>query len=274
MRYNNRFTRIAGRLLIATAPWICSTSAQATTSSGYWEAGLGVGMVSGPDYRGSREYRDFISPIPYFVYRNRFIESDRSGMRGRFIQTDRVEANISVSANITPDADKNTRREGMSALGSTLELGPSLVIQLTGDKSRGLSVQLPVRAVFAIGGDDSGFIGGVVNPNVSYRYTFEHWSVGSQLGVIAANARYHDYYYTVSAKDALEDRPHYTSHGGYSGWHAGLSASRAFTLFGENTRLALFVRYDNIDGATFEPSPLVETTSTARGGIAFIWKIK
>lgn len=251
-----------------------SNLALSESSSGYWEAGLGVGMVSGPDYRGSREYRDFISPIPYFVYRNRFIESDRSGMRGRFFQTDRLEANISLSANITPDADKNTRRRGMSELGSTLELGPGLTLQLTGNKSHGLSLQLPLRAVFAIGGDDSGFIGGVFNPALQYRYTLHHWSLGSQLGVMTATSRYHDYYYTVSEEDALADRPTYQSHGGYSGWHAGMSASRAFTLFGEQTRLALFVRYDNIDGATFTPSPLVETTSNARGGIAFIWKLK
>ncbi len=32
-----------------------------------WEIGVGVGAVSGPDYRGSDEYRKFISPIPYVV---------------------------------------------------------------------------------------------------------------------------------------------------------------------------------------------------------------
>ncbi|HEY0891468.1 MAG TPA: MipA/OmpV family protein, partial [Cellvibrio sp.] len=90
-----------------------------------WELGLGVGAVTGPDYRGSDEYRSFISPIPYVVYRGKIIRSDREGIRGNFLRTDQYEFTFSASAAITPDADKNTLRKDMPDLGSTLELGPS-----------------------------------------------------------------------------------------------------------------------------------------------------
>src|SRR5690606_32291148 len=90
-----------------------------------WELGLGAGVVAGPDYRGSDEYRTFASPIPYFIYRGKYIHSDREGVRGNFLRNNKYEFTLSASASITPDADKNELRTGMPELGSTLEIGPS-----------------------------------------------------------------------------------------------------------------------------------------------------
>ena len=83
-----------------------------------WELGLGVGAVSGPDYRGSDEYRNFISPIPYVVYRGKIIRSDREGIRGNFLRTDKYEFTFSASASITPDTNKSELRDEMPELGS------------------------------------------------------------------------------------------------------------------------------------------------------------
>src|SRR5690606_40394337 len=44
-----------------------------------WEAGLGVGALTLPDYRGSDERTNYVFPLPYFIYRGDFLRVDREG---------------------------------------------------------------------------------------------------------------------------------------------------------------------------------------------------
>ena len=240
-----------------------------------WEFGLGVGAVSGPDYRGSDEYRNFVSPIPYVVYRGKIIRSDREGVRGNFLRTDLYEFTFSASASITPDADQNELREGMPELGSTLEVGPSFNINLSGkDFSQGWHLETPWRAVFAIGADESGYIGSIIQPQLVYRNKLGDWTFGYRAGVMFASDTYHDYYYNVEQRYATDTRAYFNADGGYSGWNNQLVLSRSFNYNGIKTRLALFFRYDNISGTDFSKSSLVVTNDSYRGGFAFIWVIK
>ncbi|AQT60850.1 MipA/OmpV family protein [Cellvibrio sp. PSBB023] len=240
-----------------------------------WELGLGVGAVAGPDYRGSDEYRSFISPIPYFIYRGNFIHSDRDGVRGNFLRTNRYEFTLSASAAITPDTDKNTLREGMPELGSTLELGPSFNINLSGkDFSQGWHLQLPWRAVFAIGADDSGYVGSIIQPQLVYRTTLSDWTFSYRAGITYASDDYHAYYYSVAPQYVTATRTVFSADAGYSGWNNNLALSRRFTHQGFTTRLAFFIRYDNIEHTDITASPLVVDKHSVRGGIALIWVIK
>lgn len=240
-----------------------------------WEFGLGVGAVTGPDYRGSDEYRNFVSPIPYVVYRGKVIRSDRDGIRGNFLRTDKYEFTLSASAAITPDADKSELREGMPKLGSTIEFGPTFNINLTGKElSRGWQLQIPWRAVFAVGADESGYIGSVFQPQLLYRTKLSDWIFSYRAGISYASDDYHDYYYNVEEQYVTESRNYFNADGGYSGWNNLVALSRSFDYNGINTRLALFLRYDNISGADFTKSSLVVTDHSYHGGLAFIWVIK
>lgn len=271
---NLRYLRMLAVTALLFTGNINSSNAQEDTNK-KWELGLGVGAVSGPDYRGSDEYRDFISPIPYVVYRGKIIRSDREGIRGNFLRTDRYEFTLSASASITPDADKNTLREGMPDLGSTLELGPSFTINLTGtDFSQGWHLQIPWRAVFAIGADESGYIGSIFQPQIVYRNKLSDWTFTYRAGITFASNDYHDYYYKVKQDYVTETRDYFDASGGYSGWNNQMALSRSFNYNNIQTRLALFIRYDNIGGTDFNKSPLVVTDHSYRGGLAFIWVIK
>jgi outer membrane scaffolding protein for murein synthesis (MipA/OmpV family) len=240
-----------------------------------WEFGLGVGAVTGPDYRGSDEYRNFVSPIPYVVYRGKIIRSDREGVRGNFLRTDLYEFTFSASAAITPDTDQNELREGMPELGSTLELGPSFNINLSGKSfTQGWHVQTPWRAVFSIGADESGYIGSVFQPQLVYRNKLGNWAFSYRAGVMFASDAYHDYYYNVDQQYVTDSRGYFNADGGYSGWNNQMALSRSFNHNGIRTRLALFIRYDNIDGTNFNKSSLAVTDHSYRGGFAFIWVIK
>ena len=268
---------IAALLLtfLSTAVYAQKNQDQPDGNPKKWELGLGVGAVSGPDYRGSDEYRSFISPIPYFVYRGKIIRSDRDGVRGNFLRTDQYEFTVSASASITPETDKSTLREDMPELGSTLELGPSFNINLTGDSfAEGWHLQIPWRAVFAIGAEDSGYIGSVFTPQFVYRNKLQEWTLTYRAGVAFASEDYHDYYYKVDHDYVTATRNYFDASGGYSGWNNQAAFSRKFNHNGINTQLAFFIRYDNIEGADFTKSSLVVSNHSYRGGIAFIWVIK
>lgn len=237
-----------------------------------WEFGLGVGAVSGPDYLGSKESHSYISPIPYVVYRGKIFQSDNDGIRGRFINTERLDFTLSLSANITPEAHKNDLRKslGLDELGSTVELGPALTFTLTGNKHRGLSLALPVRSVFAIGGDEDGYIGYLVQPQLIYRTHYQQYGITYRASVTYADQKYHDYYYRIDPEFATPDYSHFRPKAGYSGFSNQFAVGR---MFGD-WRAAIFVRYDYLGGTRFEDSPLVETKSAVRGGLALIWVMK
>lgn len=269
----NRLLRTS--FLFGVALAICSHSVTADEPDNKkWELGLGLGSVYGPDYRGSDEYRSFTSAIPYVIYYGKFIRADRDGVRAQFFDSDRIAFSISANAYISPDSDENKTREGMPALGSTLELGPSLNIRLTGANLReGWQLQLPWRAVFAVGGDSNKMIGSVLQPQLVYQHAFAQWRLRYSTGVIYGSDDYHDYYYSVAPRYATTDRPTYEAHGGYSGYMNNLTFSRQLNLGDIKTRVAFFVRYDNLRGVDFDTSPLYQTPNVWRGGLALIWLI-
>ena len=55
-----------------------------------------------PDYRGSEDVRNYVLPIPWFVYRGEIFVLDRDGARARLFDSDRVEVNLSVGGAVFP----------------------------------------------------------------------------------------------------------------------------------------------------------------------------
>src|SRR4051812_42777038 len=108
-----------------------------------WEAGLGVAALHFPDYRGSSESRTLAFPTPYVVYRGDFFKADRYGMRGVLFNTDRVDLNLSIGASLPVNSEDNQAREGMPDLKGSIELGPSLEVNLwrAGDRRARLDVR-------------------------------------------------------------------------------------------------------------------------------------
>jgi len=91
------------------------------------------------------------------------------------------------------------------------------------------------------------------------------WELGVSIGPQFGTADYHDVYYGVDEEFATADREAYQSDSGYTGARAQLS----FKNKGKKNGLLFFLRYDNIDGATFEDSPLVETNDNLTAGFVY-----
>jgi outer membrane scaffolding protein for murein synthesis (MipA/OmpV family) len=238
-----------------------------------WEAGIGVFPSTYPAYRGSDDQQYYLLPFPYLAYRGEYLKIDRDGMRARLFDTDRVEINISVNGAIPVNSDESDARSGMPDLDPTFEIGPSVNVVLARPwPNHTLKLKLPVRSVIATDFSSTEQAGWIFNPhlNLDSKDVFGGWNTGLSLGPLFGNRKYHAYYYEVPSKYATASRPAYSASGGYSGTLAVASLSRRFNRIW----VGGFIRYDNLSGAKFDGSPLVETDHSVMAGIAVAWIFK
>jgi outer membrane protein len=239
-----------------------------------WEAGIGVGAINLPDYRGSDESHTYALPIPYFVYRGEHLKADRNGVRGILYESDKVDLNLSVNGTVPVHSEDNAARKGMTNLKPTIEVGPTANIALwqTLDKKTKLEFRTPIRATMTVESSPK-YIGWVftpaVNLDVKDPLELRGWNFGLSTGLVINDRRYNQYFYSVSSADATVTRPAYEAPGGYSGAQFTLAASKRFPQFW----LGSFVRYDTLGHAVFRDSPLVKKQYAVTGGIAIAWII-
>jgi len=232
-----------------------------------WEAGAGVAVIDFPDYRGSDERNTYVLPIPYFVYRGKFLKIDREKVRGLLFKSERVELDVSLSGSVPVKSSDNEARQGMPDLDPTLELGPSLNLAL--HRSEGnkfvLELRLPVRPVIDIHADFQGYVfQPQLNLDVQDPAGYTGWKLGLLAGPVFANGRYHQYFYGVDPADATATRPAYTAHGGYAGSQFIGALSKRFPKYW----VGGFVKWDSLHGAAFEDSPLVRDSHNFTVGFA------
>lgn len=273
-----RFSEVLAPLAAIGASALCAAGVAEETSGTkeepLWEAGLGVGAVGFPDYRGSDETQVYPVPVPYFVYRGEFLKSDRDGVRGEFFNREFVELNASVSATIPVRSENNAARRGMPDLRPTLELGPSVELHLWRSVDRDVKVDLvlPVRAPVTLESSPQ-LIGWVFSPRINLDVEDiggeDGWNFGVGVGPLFADDRYHEYFYNVAPAFATAERPTYDAGGGYSGAHLLTAVSKRFPRYW----VGAYVRYDVLSGATFEDSPLVRRKNYLAGGFGIAWMI-
>ena len=238
-----------------------------------WEAGLGIGGLVFPDYRGSDEVRAYPVPVPYFLYRGTFLKSDTEGLRGQLFDREYAELTLSVNGTIPVSSEDNAARRGMPDLDPTFELWPSLDLHLWKSKSgeAALDVIMPLRAPITIEASPDS-IGWVFSPRVNLELSNiarTGWDFGVGLGPVFADGKYHEYFYSVDSEHATADRPEYRARGGYSGAHVLASLSKRFPGYW----IGAYIRYDSLDSATFADSPLLKSSHYVAGGIGIAWMI-
>lgn len=246
-----------GRLQLLLLIWIfCPLTAPADDLP-LWEAGFGLAPISFPDYRGSKSQNIYLLPLPYFIYRGDALRVDRGGIRGVLVDTPRFEINLSMDGAVPVSSHDDGPRSGMPDLDSVVEAGPSMKWLLGSRGSMRLEFRLPARAATAVDARSIRHVGWKFHPqlNVSSRRAIAGWNLGLVTGPLFSSRAYNKYYYGVSSPFATEQRPEYRAHAGYGGWALLAAASRRF----DSTWIGAFLRYDNLEGARFRDSPLVET---------------
>lgn len=236
-----------------------------------WEIGAGIAVLSIPDYRGSDEQRQYLLPIPYVVYRGETLQIDRQKVRGLLFKRGPTELDISVNGSVPVRSDKNKVRAGMPNLDPTVEIGPQFNYLFFDNDQQRLRLHVPLRSVEAVDHGHLRNVGWMVNPmlNLDIKNTGpDHgWNLGISGGPIWADARYHDYYYSVAPQYATAERPAYDGHGGYSGAHLTLSMSKRYPKMW----VGGFVRVNDVHGSAFENSPLLKRKTGFMAGIGMSW---
>jgi len=239
-----------------------------------WEFGLGVGAIEFPDYRGSDESHVYPVPVPYFVYRGRFLKADRDGLRGELFDREYAEFSLSVSATIPVNSEDNSARRGMPDLKPTLELGPSLELHLwhSADRDTKVDLVMPLRLPVTMESSPRS-LQWLFAPRLNIDFENfagrDGWDFGAGVGPVFAADKFHQYFYSVPARFATAGRPEYRADGGYSGMHALASLSKRFPKYW----FGAFLRYDWLGGAQFANSPLMRQESYLAGGFGIAWMI-
>jgi outer membrane scaffolding protein for murein synthesis (MipA/OmpV family) len=238
-----------------------------------WEAGVGVGVVDFPDYRGSDYYHTYVLPIPYFVYRGEFLKVDRDSLRARFFDSPDVQLDVSVNGSVPVKSSEDQTRAGMPNLDPSLEIGPALDVTLLraeGERIK-LDLRLPVRTA-----EGSNFyhvenIGWISQPALNLDIADPPGWSGARLGLQAAalfaDRRFLEYFYGVAPAYATPERPAYAAHGGYAGSQFTLALSKRYP----GLWVGGFLKWDSLRGAVFEDSPLVRRRSFGSAGVAVSW---
>ncbi len=251
---------------------LCGAQSAMAEELPLWEAGAGVAGLSFPAYRGSDQSRQFLMPVPYFVYRGEFLKADRDGVRGQIFKTEHLD--MTVSAALSPPAfsDDVDARAGMEDLEATFEVGPQLNVGLwkSDDHQRRLRLLLPLRKAYTLERSPQD-LGWVFHPKLNFDIRdapgLQGWNLGFQAGPLFGDRRQHGHFYSVSASEATAGRPAYSAPGGFAGMQYLMAVSKRFPRYW----IGGFVRYDNLRGAAFENSPLVRDKNYWAAGFAVSW---
>lgn len=237
-----------------------------------WEAGAGFAPLRLPNYRGSDQSQTYVFPFPYFVYRGEYLKADRNGVRGVMFESERVEVELSLNGSLPVSSKDTPARSGMADLRPTVEIGPTLNVNLwnAGGKGMKLDLRAPLRTAITIESSPRQ-IGWLFSPSLNLDIRdpggYAGWNLGIQTGPVFGNRKYHSYFYSVGSSDATAMRPAYSAAGGYSGSQLTFAVSKRFPRYWVGS----FLRYDNLSGAAFEDSPLVRQQSAVSAGFAIAW---
>ena len=270
-RVRPRVATLAGALIAAG---FALAAPVAASPQPLWEFGLGVGAFAFEDYRGADTAHVYPLPVPYFVYRGRFLRADKDGVRGLLFDREVAELNLSLNATTPVRSSDAPARHGMPNLRPSVEIGPSLTWHLWRSPGRRLKLDLglPVRSAFTVEASPQA-IGWSFAPRLNLDVAdvagYAGWNLGVLAGPLYGDGRYHRYFYDVAPQYATADRPAYHARGGYAGAQTLLSLSKRFPRYW----VGAFARYDTLAGAAFAASPLVRSNGYWVGGVGIAWLI-
>ena len=234
-----------------------------------WEVGVGGFGVSQQAYPGASEQVRRALALPFVIYRGEYLRVDRETLGLRAVNQPLYEVDIGFAGAFGSRAGDSEARRGMPELGTLVEFGPRLKLNLGSVNDDGrLRAEFALRGVFDL--DDK-----FRNKGVSFepRLVWEqrgggNWRYGASVGALFGNRKLADTFYAVAPADVLPGRPAYSAESGLIALRLGVNASREIT---PDLRLFLFGRLDSVAGAANRASPLVQKTTGASVGIGLAY---
>lgn len=242
-----------------------------------WEAGIGGFTGYLPHYPAAEQssMRYFAAPVP--IYRGKILrvgEENRGAVSGRFINKQRYEFDVTLSAAFPVKSGSNNAREGMPDLDYLFGIGPQLIFKLINEPGhRNLNLNLQARAVYSTDFSSANSQGYVFNPKLRYsreNLTGLDLKFSTSAGPVFATEDLMDYFYEVQPEFVTPKRPAYDADAGYLGSNLTFAVSKRF-----NNRFRLWVgtRLGIHNGATNDDSPLFKDEINTSFFMAFFWSI-
>lgn len=237
-----------------------------------WEAGIGAGWIDTPAYPGAdaQSHRGLV--LPFLIYRGEVLRSDQQGIGARLLHSDTAEFDIGFSASLPAHSNDVAARAGMPDLGTLIEFGPRLKVNLFDvDARSGLRAELPLRAVMEVKGGVRRQ-GWTVEPRLVYATREEagKWTWEAQLGAVFGDERINRYFYEVAPQFATANRPAYAAGSGLMLVRTGLFGSYRIN---RDLRTFAFTRYETYAGAANRDSPLMKKTTGFSLGLGLAYTL-
>ena len=275
MPHSKRSLKISTRLLMASLSGASLTAnAQTVTSTEppqpLWEIGVGALAASQPAYPGAATHTSRVIALPFVIYRGEVLRAEQGNVGLRALKTPRYELDVGFSASLGSSANDVPERIDMADIGTLIEFGPRLRINL-GDISQGrggIRLDLPVRGVFDLSNSFANR-GISFEPQLSFDVPLPGgWRGGVGLSAIFGTQKLNETFYTVTAAEALVNRPAYTAQAGLLSTRASFGASKKLT---PDLRALGFVRLDSVAGAANSDSSLITKTTGASIGVGLAY---
>jgi outer membrane protein len=239
-----------------------------------WEAGVGFLPFRADHYRGSPQHRWYLIPFPAYTVRGKNIEAENGYIRGHIARlSDKLVLDLSFNLGLNVDSDSDTLRKNMRDLDPTFELGPILRYYLwkSQDENHFINIEMPYRAVYAT---DLTYIEHVGYYSIPYinllnKGTDKTWGWGSEfsMGLQYGSSGFHNRFYAVDTQDVTNRREYYHSRKGYSGAQFLMALNKRY----KDLLIIPFFRYDYLDGAVYNKSPLYKNAHYTFFGVGLVW---
>jgi MipA family protein len=266
--YSLKLAALSLVLLASRATAQSATAAEEAKS--LWEVGVGALAASSPAYPGAATRTSKFIALPFVVYRGQVLRADQGNVGLRAIKTPRYELDLGFAASIGSSASDVPARAGMRDIGTLVEFGPRLKVNL-GDVSQGRSgvwVELPVRGVFDISNSFASR-GVSFEPQLSFDLPLPSgWRGGASVSAIVGSQKLNDTFYSVSSAEATALRPAFTAQSGLLALRSTFAASKKLT---PDLRLLGFVRLESVAGGANSASSLIQKRQGTSVGLGLAY---
>jgi len=259
------------RLLLTTV-LVCPLNSLAQNLP-QWEMGLAFSGIHWPEYRGSASSRQYFIPLPIIRVRGERFKINEQGAEQWLNSTQRTRTTVNVSVGLPVPSESEGLRDGMAALDSVFELGPSFewLLWQRHKKHQSLTLNFPLRAAISMGRQGVNYRGWISAPFLFYKAQSRgknRWKFNIAFGPQYADTSYHDYYYGVDVQYVTAKRVLYQAKQGYSGTRVTAYWEK---IWRGRWWLGSFVRHDWLQRAGFLESPVVNKSSFTSFGVVFGW---
>jgi len=238
-----------------------------------WEIGVfAIGSYQAA-YPGSDQRLAKGQVLPYMLWRGPLLRIADGGIGVRAYKTPRYEWTVSATGAFGGGANEVRARAGMPGIGTLVEFGPALKINL-GDlvdatrDARVTRLELPLRAVFDVS-DDLAHKGWSFEPRLSHTaWRNDTFALSFTGSLLVGDRRLNAMFYGVDPVYAIPGRPAYAAKAGLIATRLGVGLSQRVS---DTVRLRWFAQAESVRGAANEGSPLVRAHEDAGVGVSLTW---